>query len=426
MNKYNKLEKFRFDTYQMLVKARDATFELMDSIMTTKTASCLAEFSLSPLFNRKWHSTYEAIEDCRPNTNKLMKRYIQEIPNSEYILLGIDNTHWEFKGAKTLQDRGDQYKNSAKNSSILGLGYSTIAWLPELKEKGSWTLPLRHERITSFETALSKATWQLKQVSKNISQKILVVLDCEYGNGSFLNQSKQIKVSKLIRIRSNCCLYAQPQSYSGRGRPRIHGKKIKVNEPSTLANADEMVEINDPCLGLVKISKWKNLHFRTASTEKLSLIKVERLKGKKTGNKHKPLWLVWVGEEFVPLEKIWSQYSRRFGVDHWYRFAKQRLHWTLPNFGTTYQCQRWSDLIVNITWQLWLSKEFVEQSHSSTLAKISKEFDTWESSTINVFTFSGDWFASYCIQKSWKIIGIQKRSTKKQKKNLSFDKKTTI
>ena len=33
-------------TYQMLGKAKDATFELMDSVMTTRNASCLAEFSL--------------------------------------------------------------------------------------------------------------------------------------------------------------------------------------------------------------------------------------------------------------------------------------------------------------------------------------------------------------------------------------------
>lgn len=40
------MKQFRFDTYQMLVKARDATFELMDSIMTTKNADSVAEFSL--------------------------------------------------------------------------------------------------------------------------------------------------------------------------------------------------------------------------------------------------------------------------------------------------------------------------------------------------------------------------------------------
>ena len=207
MNKYSKLQQFRFDTYQILAKARDATFELMDSIMTTKNADSLAEFSLSPFFGRKWHSTYEAIEDSRLSTNKLMKRYLKEIPELEYILLAVDNTHWQLQGAKTMKDRGYQYHGSSINSSILGHGYSTIAWLPPLKEKGSGTLPLRHERITSFETASSKATWQLKQVFPNLPPKIktLVVFDCQYGNGLFLKQTASIELSKLLRIRSNCC-----------------------------------------------------------------------------------------------------------------------------------------------------------------------------------------------------------------------------
>ena len=73
--KYDRYQKFRQEIYLMLGKAKDATFELMDSIMTTKNASCLAEFSLSPLFQRKWSSTYEALQDSRPNRNKLMRRY---------------------------------------------------------------------------------------------------------------------------------------------------------------------------------------------------------------------------------------------------------------------------------------------------------------------------------------------------------------
>lgn len=93
MTKYDRLQKFRQDSYQMLLKAQDATFELMDSIMTTSNANSVAEFSLSPLFGRQWHSCYEAIEDCRPNPQKLMKRYLKEIPTLEYLLLGIDNTH---------------------------------------------------------------------------------------------------------------------------------------------------------------------------------------------------------------------------------------------------------------------------------------------------------------------------------------------
>lgn len=248
---------------------------------------------------------------------------------------------------------------------MIGQSYSTIAWLPPLNEKGSWALPLRHERITSFESPLSKATWQLKQVCKKLPthKPKLVVLDCEYGNGKFIQQSADIEISKLIRVRSNLCLYGNPEPYSGRGRPRKHGVKLKLNQCDDFPPAHEILEIEDSSLGAIGISKWKELHFYNAPSQKLTLFKIERLKEKKTGGLHRPLWLIWAGEEFLSSSHIWIQYSRRFGVDHWYRFAKQRLHWTLPHFRTPDKCQRWSNLIVNITWQLWLSKDLVREYH---------------------------------------------------------------
>jgi hypothetical protein len=359
--KYDRYQKFRQQTYQMLGKAKDATFELMDSVMTTKNSSCLAEFSLSPLFRRKWSSTYEALEDSRPNRNKLMKRYVEEIPSSEYILLAIDHTAWGRRGAKTLLDRTYEHQASSNNSVTIGQGYSTIAWIPE--EGGSWALPLRHERITSYDKPISKACWQLKQVCRHIKQKVLVVLDSEYGNGSWVNQTGEIPVSKMMRIRSNCCLWSKPDSYSGLGRPKKHHQKFKVNDQTTWWSPNETVEIEDPKLGKLKVSKWNNLHFRSSASHDMSLIQVQRLDDKGYAKKRRPLWLVWVGEQFLGLKDIWSQYAQRFGIDHWYRFAKQRLHWTLPNLGTAKQCERWSDLMPLMTWQLWLARDLVQDYH---------------------------------------------------------------
>jgi hypothetical protein len=75
--------------------------------------------------------------------------------------------------------------------------------------------------------------------------------------------------------------------------------------------------------------------------------------------KTKPLWLVWVGISMPTLSQLWRLYFHRFAIDHWYRFAKQRLHWTLPNLSTPQQCERWSDLLPLMTWQLWLTRDFV-------------------------------------------------------------------
>ncbi|MCA2618427.1 MAG: hypothetical protein IM492_11305 [Microcystis sp. M040S2] len=121
----------------------------------------------------------------------------------------------------TLLNRDYHHQPSATGKVAMGQGYSTIAWIPE--EEGSWALPIRHERITSFETPISKAVWQIKQVSKQFNKRILALLDSEYGNASYVNKTKDIEVDCLIQIRSNCCWWGEPEKYSGRGRPKKLG-----------------------------------------------------------------------------------------------------------------------------------------------------------------------------------------------------------
>lgn len=58
-----------------------------------------------------------------------------------------------------------------------------------------------------------------------------------------------------------------------------------------------------------------------------------------------------------PLARWWGLYLRRFAVDHWYRFAKGRGHWTLPPVSTPEQSERWSDLMPLITWDIWHGRE---------------------------------------------------------------------
>ncbi|MHC5938353.1 hypothetical protein [Nostoc sp.] len=44
----------------------------------------------------------------------------------------------------------------------------TIAWIPE--DSGSRALPLRHERITSWENPIEKAVWQLNPLECSKTQ----------------------------------------------------------------------------------------------------------------------------------------------------------------------------------------------------------------------------------------------------------------
>jgi hypothetical protein len=225
------------------------------------------------------------------------------------------------------------------------------------EERGSWALPLRHERITSFETPVSKAAFQLKQVVPQLGVRPLAAFDRGYGNANFVNQTQVIECDLLLRLASNRCVYGAPGAYKGRGAPCKHGHKFKFNDPETWPDADETVEVEDEEIGRVRLTRWSGFHFQKSPKREMEIIRVEVIEPKGRKRKFKPLWLAWLGETMPPVEQLWLKYLRRFAIEHWYRFAKQRLHWTLPQLGTTQAGERWSDLMPLLTWQLWLARQ---------------------------------------------------------------------
>ncbi len=208
---------------------------------------------------------------------------------------------------------------------------------------------MRHERITSWDTPITKAAWQLKQVLAHLPQRPLVLFDREYGCASFVLQTAHLQADKLIRLRSNRCLYFAPPPYSGRGRPRSHGEKFKLNDSKTWQVPDFCVELDDSKLGRLRLRQWQNLHFGASAAHPMTLILLERLDIGSNHRQAKPLWLVWIGENSPQLEEVWQQYLRRFAIDHWYRLAKQTLSWTLPQLSTPQQCDCWSALMPLLT-----------------------------------------------------------------------------
>ncbi len=207
----------------------------MDAVMTTPTANGLTEMALNPLFRKQCSSVSEALQDCQSNREQLMKLYVQQMSEVERPILAVDRTAWVRPDAPTLRER--TYEHLAPgihgNKPIaIGLGHSTIAWIPEAQR--SWPLPLRHERITSWDTPISKAAWQLEQVIAKLPQRPLVLFDREYGCASLVLQTADLKADKLTRLRPNRCLYCAPPAYCGRGRPRRHGEKFQRGRPPNL------------------------------------------------------------------------------------------------------------------------------------------------------------------------------------------------
>lgn len=358
-----KLKGFRQAAYDRLGKGRDALFDLMDANLCTRSIESLAELSLSPVFRRAWPSTYEAVQDGEVPGKELMQLYCAQMPRELGPVLAGDHTAWPRPQARTLADRTIEHQPTSVPGNrpiTIGHGYSTLVWVPD--ESGSWALPLLHERINSTESPIPKAAAQLREVCEALPKERppVALYDAEYGCAPFVLATADIAAVKVMRLRPNMCLWGPPPPYSGKGRPREHGEKFKLSDLATWWQADERLEVVDPQLGAVRAQLWGGLHLRKAKGETLWLILVERVDAKETRRDPKVLWLAWLGKEAPCLARDWRRYLRRFAVDHWYRFAKGRLHWTQPQLATPERGQTWSDLVVLMTWQLFLARGVLE------------------------------------------------------------------
>jgi len=132
-----------------------------------------------------------------------MELYIKQIPTEKRVLFAGDHTACSRPDARTLRERTIEHSSTALagNKPItIGQGYSTIAWIPE--DSGSWALPLRHERITSWSSPIDKAVEQLKKVCESMPVRPISLWDSEYGCAPFVLKTASIKADILVRLRS--------------------------------------------------------------------------------------------------------------------------------------------------------------------------------------------------------------------------------
>jgi hypothetical protein len=231
-------------------------------------------------------------------------------------------------------------------------------------QPGTWRQPahpsLRADHRSAVDNIAGQnrqtASEQLCKVQSRLPVRSISLWDAEYGCAPFLLATADIPADKIIRLRPNLRLFGPPGPYKGRGRYPVHGAKFIFKDPTTWGQPAIDLEMQDADLGRVRVRIWNDMHFQKAPGCPLRVACVERLESQGTRRLPKLIWLAWIGED--PPEEItwWQHYPRRYAVDHWYRFAKQRLHWTLPMFSTPEQGERWSDLMPMITWELWQAR----------------------------------------------------------------------
>ncbi len=345
----NTVKTFRHEVYQSFKQAKDALFNLLDALASEDRAQSLPELSLSPHFQRKWPSIYEALEDGRIEGDELQKVFVNHLPTrSPFPLIAVDGSSIARAKARTSADRSAQHVHNLPESAkpvTYGWQFSTVVALPE--KPSGWTYILSQRRVETSTTALQMACQQLSELAAQLPKETIALLDRGYDSAWLWCQLSSLPIKgSLIRLKSNRCFYRPAPPPTGkRGAPRKRGEKLQPKDRATHTDPGGMFEGQDHAGKPVRVTWWQELTLKDADWLPLTVIQVERSQAANTQRDPRTSWFVWVGDQQADIAVAALSYVHRFRQEHGYRFDKQSLLWEDVRVRTPAQFERWSQLV---------------------------------------------------------------------------------
>ena len=336
-------DRFRREVYHSFEQRADAGMDLVDALTSAPTVESPVGLSESALFRRGFSSVYDFLKSGRMLLPKLRRVLFRHQPEEAETIAGyevyaVDCTGDPTPKAKTLPDRGQSKKG---RNAPLEVGH-TYSWLVRLVARGtSWCMPLDIGRVPTDSSDSQVGAEQVTRLAQHNSRSKVVVADSLYCNAAFLAIFLTVQfVYALVRIRSNRVLYEEPpeREPGQRGRPRKHGPKFKLSEPSRPPDRVETCTL----LGQqVRLLAWMNLHFYQLPFLVGMVLSVQFLKADGTPRFKRPLHLFWTGPTSVALADLARMYLWRFAIEHMFRFLKQHLGLTASNSPNLQARLRW-------------------------------------------------------------------------------------
>jgi hypothetical protein len=361
------LERFRAQLYHgILGTRRDALFDLVDAVLTSPGPQPLVRLSLAPCFARGWASTCDALADGRLHVAALRRLFVRALPmlaDGAREIWALDGTTWPRPAARTSPKRtfcrfvtGGQ----PQEGIVPGWEYQVLAAIPEAR--GSWGLPLDvARRGPAAGTPTQLAVTQFRRcLAMRLpgAPRPLGVLDSHDRVHELI--AADLACDWLVRLQSNRRLFRAPPPYAGKGAPRKHGAKFKLDDPTTHGPPARTQVIFDPVRGKVTIAAWLDLHDQSAPDCPFAVIRIQPERLPRREGPPAPLWLAWHGSPLpADLSCLWHWYERRFAEEHLFRFEKQDLGWTTVRLRDPAAADRWTWLVAAAVWELWLARKLV-------------------------------------------------------------------
>jgi len=85
--------------------------------------------------------------------------------------------------------------------------------------------------------------------------------------------------------------------------PKFMAISSNDGAPTTWRNPAQLLEIDDPDLGQLRVRVWHNYHFRLSPSHSMSVVLVERLTTDGCVRTNKPMCLAFVGLKMPPAER---------------------------------------------------------------------------------------------------------------------------
>src|SRR5215471_2735669 len=153
---------YRDEVYGSFTRGTDALFNLADALLAESQGKSLAQLSLSPFFERKWSSVYEALEDGKIDVSRLREAGVRALladkGEQEGICIAVDTSGVERKDAQTSEDRGIIHVPNlpqADKPITVGWTVSNVVLLPD--KPSSWAPILDQARVPTSTTPIEVA-----------------------------------------------------------------------------------------------------------------------------------------------------------------------------------------------------------------------------------------------------------------------------
>lgn len=362
------LREVRHEIYTCFSRAADALFNTVDALVTETQAHAFPELSLSPFFERRWSSLYEAFEDGRIDHERLRGVFAMYSPLplvGTRVWWGIDASSIQRPESPTARDRSVVYVPNmpgSKKPISFGWQFSTVVVLPE--QPSSWTYTLDQQRISTQQTSTQVAASQLHQLLPLVPYRPIVTTDRWYSCQNFVRDTQELACDKLLRVKRNRVFYRPAPVPTGkRGAPRKDGERFQCSDPSTHGAFDEQWQGTDEHGQSIEVTRWNHLHLRNVRHVDLALLRVLRSGATQSLRDPKESWFLWTGQDALPLSEVVPGYKRRYSMEHGYRFDKQALLWSKPHLRTPEQFERWTDVVAIAHNLLVLARPFVQAEY---------------------------------------------------------------